>query len=250
MATYNSREDSAMPKKHVQPDEKVPLTLTATERKLILNDLTCLDQEYEQIIQATPTGKPVMMTLDELDEFGGYVAADANHCDDRKKQKKLDAIFEKVQNQLEAFTDEEPPQTIKFEDAKKAKLISDQAVQVAEWAAQALVAAEQLRLKTKPLETFCLAPAQREVLLLVPAIPKSIRNRLLKENSSFTVAEVASMTMAVAEDLPDGDAGKQVALMFVAKHLMDSLQDGIVGLSEPNKSKTPKANWTAPLRGD
>lgn len=224
-----------MRKKHIQPGEKVPLTLTPTERKLILSDLTCPDLEYEQIIQDTPTGKPVMMTLDELDEFGGYVAADANHCDDRKKQKKLDAIFQKIQNQLEAFTDEEPSQTINFEDAKKAKLISDQVVQVAEWAAQALVAAEQLRIKTKPLEHFSLAPAQRDVLLLVPGISKSIRNRLLKDNSSFTVAEVASMIMAMAEDLPDGDAGKQVALMFVAKHLMDSLQDGILRLSEPKK---------------
>lgn len=230
-----------MQKKHIQPGQKVPLTLTHTERKLILNDLTCLDLEYEQIIQDTPTGKPVMMTLDELDEFGGYVAADAHHCDDRKKQKNLDAIFQKVQNQLEAFTDEEPSQTINFEDAKKAKLISDQAVQVAEWAAQALVAAEQLRIKTKPLEHFSLAPAQRDVLLLVPGILKSIKNRLLKDNSSFTVAEVASIIMAMAEDLPDGDAGKQVALMFVAKHLMDSLQDGILRLSEQKKSTPSKA---------
>jgi len=80
------------------------------------------------------------------------------------------------------------------------------------------------------------APAQRDVLLLVPGISKSIRNRLLKDNSSFTVAEVASMAMVIAEDLPDGDAGKQVALMFVARHLMDSLQDGILRLSEPKKS--------------
>ena len=45
-------------KKQMQPGEKVPLKLTATERKLILEDLMCLDQDYEQIIRSTPRGKP------------------------------------------------------------------------------------------------------------------------------------------------------------------------------------------------
>ena len=230
-----------MQKKSIQPGQKVALKLTTAERKLIVEELMCFDEIYEQLIVGTPADEPLMMTLDELDDFSGYIAAEANHCDDKKKQKKLDAVFEKALKLLDTYTDEEPPQTIKFEDARKAKLISDQAVQIAEWAAQALVAAEQLRIKTKPLEHFSLAPAQRDVLLLVPGISQSIRNRLLKDNSSFTVAEVASMIMAMAEDLPDGNAGKQVALMFVVRHLMDSLQDGILRLSEPKKSKTPKA---------
>ena len=106
-------------KKQIQPGEKVPLKLTATERKLVLEDLMCLDQEYEQIIRDTPTGKPVMMTLDDLDDFGGYIAAEANHCDDSKKQKKLDTVFEKIQSVLDRYTDEEPPQTLKIEDARK-----------------------------------------------------------------------------------------------------------------------------------
>jgi len=51
-------------RKQIQPGETVPLKLTATERKLVLEDLMCLDEEYEQIIQGTPSSKPVMMTLD------------------------------------------------------------------------------------------------------------------------------------------------------------------------------------------
>ncbi len=112
-------------RKQIRSGEKVPLKLTATERKLVLNDLMSLDQEYEQIIDGTPSGKPVMMTLDELDDFGGYIAAEANHCDDAKKQKKLDAVFQKVQDLLETYTDEEPPSTIKFEDAKRVDTRAD-----------------------------------------------------------------------------------------------------------------------------
>ena len=228
-------------KKQIQPGEKVPLKLTATERKLVLEDLMCLDKECEQVIQGTPTGKPVMMTLGELDDFGGDIAAEANHCDDKKKEQKLDAVFGKIQDLLEKYTDEEPPRTLKIEDTRKDKVISDQAVQIAEFAAKALVAAEQLRIKTKPLEHFYLAPAQRDVLLLVPSITKSIKNKLAKEKSSFTVAEVASMTMALAVDLLDGDTHKQLAVLLVAKHLMDRLQEGIVGLTESNPSKKPQA---------
>jgi hypothetical protein len=84
-------------RKHIQPGEKVPLKLTAAERKLILDDLMCLDKEHEKVIRTSPPSKPVMMSLDTLDDFAGYIAAEANHCEDKKKRNKLDAIFEKSQ---------------------------------------------------------------------------------------------------------------------------------------------------------
>ena len=106
-----------MSKKQILPGETVPLKLTATERKLVLEDVTCLDNEYEQIIRGTPTRKPVMMNLDDLDDFGGYIAAEANHCDDQKKQKKLDVVFEKIQRLLDTYTDE-VDSTISIEQAR------------------------------------------------------------------------------------------------------------------------------------
>jgi hypothetical protein len=231
-------------KKHIQPGEKVPLKLTAIERTLVLEELLCLDKDHEQVIRNTPVGKPVMMSLDALDDFAGYIAAEANHCEDKKKRNKLDAVFEKIQRLLDKYTDEEPPKTVKIEDARKAKVISHQAVQIAAWAAQALITAENLGIKKQPLEHFRLAPAQRDVLLLVPGVSKAIKNKLAKE-SSFTVAEVASMTMALAEDLTEGDARKQLALLLVAKHLMDHLAERIAGPAKPRPNKKPKAKAKA-----
>ena len=234
-------------KKHIQPGEKVPLKLTDTERTLVLEELLCLDKEHEQVIRNTPSGKPVMMSLDALDDFGGYIAAEANHCEDKKKRNKLDAVFEKIQRLLDKYTDEEPPKTVKIEDARKAKVISDQAVQIATWAAQALVAAEKLGIKMQTFEHFQLAPAQRDVLLLVPGISKAIKNKLAKD-SSFTVAEVAGMTMALAEDLTEGDARKQLAVLLVAKHLMDQLHERIVGPASPSATKKSKPKVKAATR--
>lgn len=117
-------------------------------------------------------------------------------------------------------------------EARKASLLADSAAQLAEWAAQALVAAEQLRIKTKPLEGFRLVQEQRDVLLLLPGLSRSVKNKLLKEQPSFTVAEVASVTMALAEDVLEGEPTKQIAQLMIAKQLLERLQKRIEGAAE------------------
>ncbi len=99
-----------MSNKHIRPGEKVPLKLTAAQRALIVDEVTCLDQSYERAIRDTPLAEPIMMTLDELDDFAGFVAAEANHCGQRTKCRQLDAVFEKIQNLLDRFVEvaEEP----------------------------------------------------------------------------------------------------------------------------------------------
>ena len=105
-------------KKCISPGERVPLKLTPTEIRAILEGLMCLDREYEKLIQEAPAGKPVMMTLDDLEDFGGYIAAEANHTEDKRLGRKLDRVFDKCQRLLETYTDE-PGDTITAEQAKQ-----------------------------------------------------------------------------------------------------------------------------------
>lgn len=137
---------------------------------------------------------------------------------------------------------DEPPQTINFDAAKKAQVLAKNAAQLAEFAATALVAAESMGIKNKPLEHFILSPAQREVLLSISEISKPIKNKLKNDKASFTVADVASMTMALAEMSIEGDPRKQISVLLVAKHLTDRLQAGISGPGKAklSKVKTPK----------
>jgi hypothetical protein len=181
------------------------------------------------VIHGTPTGDPVMLTLDEWEDLNGYIVAQSNHTKDTKVQKKLDSILERIQNLIDKYTEGEPPQSLKMEDANHAKMISDQAAQIAEWAAQALVAAEQLQIKTKPVGQLPLQEAERNVLAILPTIPPSLKKTLLTKDADFTVTEVASMAMAVAESLPDGEPLQQVSLLMIAKGLMDCLKERIVG---------------------
>jgi hypothetical protein len=110
---------------------------------------------------------------------------------------------------------------------KRAKLIADQAVNLAEYAAKALVAAEQLRVKTKAVERFPLDEGERATVAAQPSVAAKLKKKLAKQDGSFTVAEVAGMVMAAAESFIDAEPPQQVALLLVAKKLTDCLQAGI-----------------------
>ncbi len=116
------------------------------------------------------------------------------------------------------------PKKHKPDDPAKAKAISDQTVEIAQWAATALIAAEQLGLKDRPLEHFFLSPAHREVLLLVPGVSETTKTKLAEKESSFTAAEVGGMMMAVAEDMLDSEDRRRFALLVVVQHLIERLK--------------------------
>ena len=107
-------------KKQMKPGEKVGLTLTQAERMLLLNAMHGLTEEIRDVMRATPTAQPVMLTLDNLDDLEGHVAAEANQTKDKKLRQRLDAISEKIQRHLDRHDDEpevtESPATIGFLD--------------------------------------------------------------------------------------------------------------------------------------
>src|SRR5262245_30508751 len=107
---------------------------------------------------------------------------------------------------------------------KKAKLIADLAAALAEYAAKALVAAGQLRIKTKTIERFPLDDDERATVAELPALSAKLQKRLTRKDASFTIAEAASMVMAAADAFPDAEPQQQVALLLVARKLMDCLQ--------------------------
>jgi hypothetical protein len=106
--------------------------------------------------------------------------------------------------------------------------MGDQAAGLAEYGAKALVAAEQLRLKTKVVDRFPLDDEERATVAEFPGLAAKLKKKLLKKDGSFTVADVASMVMAAADSFVDAESKQQTALLLVARKLMDSLQANIV----------------------
>ena len=220
-------------KKPLGKGKRVGLKLTTDERKLILESPLHIHRGLAESIRATATDAPVLLTLDELEDLGGYVAAEANHATDNKLRKKLDAIFSKIDDLLETHSDEESPRSLKFEDAKKQKIIVDQAVELTERAARLLIGAEQLGIKEKPVARFPLAWAERAVLLLFTAVDKKTLAKLETEKPSVTVGEVGGLLMAVAEALLDAPPLQSNALSMTAKSLMNCLEEEIAGALKP-----------------
>ena len=88
----------AVHKESIAADETVRLTLSDEEREL-LKDPTVffLDDDLDEEVQREREARDgLRFTLEQLDRFGGYIAAHANHAEDPEKEALLDGIYEKV----------------------------------------------------------------------------------------------------------------------------------------------------------
>ncbi len=124
---------------------------------------------------------------------------------------------------------------------EKAKTLANQAVRLAEWAAQALVTAELLRIKDEPVGRFSLNDSELALLTTLSTVTPELRKKLAKKETEFTIAELADLTMALAESFADAEPKQQVELLMIAKRLMDCLQDEIAGWSKPARITKPRS---------
>jgi len=235
-----------MSKKHIQSDEKVPLKLTSAERKLVLEGLLCLDSEIAEIIRGTPNGKPVMMTLDDLDDFAGFIAAEANHCDDKKKQQKLDTICEKIEDLLDKYTNEDAS-TISIEQArgKFTKAISDVlAGNEPEIISFQLPTPKNQLTEKYPIKT---TPLQREALISYTRLKASIK-RKFKESLEgpqvieFTKKELDHMIDELGQAAVHAPGSYKKRLVAVQKKVADILNElnfESLGMGRPKKRRQP-----------
>jgi hypothetical protein len=98
----------------IGPDGKVGLIVTAVERKIISVEVRSLDREFGEVVRTTPATEPILLTLDEWDDLGGFIAAEANHTREKKLQRKLDAIVARIEKLLLSHSDEVPRTELKI----------------------------------------------------------------------------------------------------------------------------------------
>lgn len=83
-----TRRPAVQPELHaVRVDEEAASTV---------RDIQILDTEMERLVyraRGTEGGVVLLVSADELDELLGFVAAEANHEPNRRRQKRLDAAF-------------------------------------------------------------------------------------------------------------------------------------------------------------
>lgn len=83
----------------VEEHEKVTLLLSKKQIDLVFEHTFADDDLLDALRIAGVAGakRKVQLTLDELDDLNGHVAAAANHCDDRGLRRKLDEVYEAIE---------------------------------------------------------------------------------------------------------------------------------------------------------
>jgi repressor LexA len=97
-------------RRYIKPGTRIPLRLSVPERDLVVAR-AFLDPEMESRLRGAAlagTRLVVDLTLDDIDELAGCVAAEANHCKDARVRRVLDGVFERLKNIEDRFTDEAP----------------------------------------------------------------------------------------------------------------------------------------------
>lgn len=85
-------------RKYVRSDETVPISISAGERDLI-KEHTFIDLELKEILdhaRKTRKGLIIDITLDDLDELLGFIAAEASHTKDADLERALDEIYDRL----------------------------------------------------------------------------------------------------------------------------------------------------------
>jgi hypothetical protein len=119
--------------------------------------------------------------------------------------------------------------------------LSDQAAGLAEYAAKALIAAEQLGIKNKVVDCLPLSDNERKIVASLSLLPVTLKRKLAKTDNRITFAETASLVMTLADALLEGDPLKRLSALFIAKKLIDCLEHNISVLAMPKKASKTKA---------
>ncbi len=97
--------------KRIESGERIPVRLTDRDHKLILNH-TFIGGDLERRIRIAPvggSGAVVGLTLDDLDDLIGHVAAEANHSKDRRLGRQLDRLWNRLREVEGGHTDKDLP---------------------------------------------------------------------------------------------------------------------------------------------
>jgi hypothetical protein len=95
-----------MKRKKIPYGKKLPVKLTIRERDLIRDKTSC-DPDFAKVAVVDGKGIRVDMSLDDIEEVQGYVAAEANHTKNKKLQRELDRLFDKLQVYLDSYDDQD-----------------------------------------------------------------------------------------------------------------------------------------------
>ena len=199
----------------IHPGQSIGLPLSETERETICDSLVIPD-EYIVRIRDNSAKQEVPFTLDDLDDFHGYVAAEANHCKYKKRQRILDGVSERINDLLARYTDEDSEQedaddNTQSEDSDPIDRLLDfatQMEQVCEAAGfdfeEVLKGMESTRISSDEQVGLYVSPSEKEILLSVDGLSDNTKAEIRtapakKRKFQFTLHQINEFEAAVSK---------------------------------------------------
>ena len=116
------------PRKYIESETRLPCRLSSRQRDLIL-ERAMLDADIEKRLRdaiAMGSEIAVELTLNDIDDLLGSVAAEANHSDDGKVRRLLDPVCDQLSRLLDQYTDDTPAAVRPFVAATKPSFTAKQ----------------------------------------------------------------------------------------------------------------------------
>jgi hypothetical protein len=78
--------------------ERIEIKFTTAECDLILNHTFAGSDLTDRLRKVKTEEKSIkaVFSLEELDELAGFIAAEANHSEDKKLEKRLEGLYDKI----------------------------------------------------------------------------------------------------------------------------------------------------------
>ncbi len=91
-----------MKKKIIPCDAKIPIKLSIRELEMI-RDKTFCDPNYIKFAIIDDKNVKIKLSFSEIEDMQGYIAAEANHANNKKLQEELDRIYDNLQTYLDKY---------------------------------------------------------------------------------------------------------------------------------------------------
>ncbi|MGD0282717.1 MAG: hypothetical protein ABSB95_10175 [Dissulfurispiraceae bacterium] len=95
-----------MIKKKIPCYSEVPVVLSVKERDLVRDETFC-DPEFGRVGVVEGDKIKLMMTLDDIEDVLGHIASVTNNTKDKKLEKELDKIYDKLQKVMDGYEEVE-----------------------------------------------------------------------------------------------------------------------------------------------
>ncbi|HEY5543918.1 MAG TPA: hypothetical protein VIM04_11765 [Candidatus Binatia bacterium] len=93
-------------RKKISYGSKLPVYFSEEDLRLV-RERTLVDPDFGRLAIAESGKLKLELSLDEIEEVQGYIAAEANHTENMKIQRKLDLLYDKLQRFLDQYDDQE-----------------------------------------------------------------------------------------------------------------------------------------------